>query len=83
MRSITTLISFLAAAASVAANPVPQTQPPCASVPTTFWFCISDCIYKICDGNDACVRACDAKCKAQYVPDCEPGPHKRSTPPTN
>ncbi|KAK4222009.1 hypothetical protein QBC38DRAFT_490885 [Podospora fimiseda] len=71
MRSVMTLVAFLAAAGSVAANPVPApqtTQPPCVSVPTNFWLCISDCLYKICVGVDAsCVPACDAKCSKLII----------------
>ncbi|KAL2127577.1 hypothetical protein VTI74DRAFT_10465 [Chaetomium olivicolor] len=48
-------------------------QPPCPAVPNDFWFCISDCLYKQCPGDDTCIKECDAACKAKYVPDCEPG----------
>ncbi|KAK4465412.1 hypothetical protein QBC42DRAFT_261720 [Cladorrhinum samala] len=75
MRSTITLFAVLAAAVSVTAAPSPQAQPPCTSVPTDFWICISDCLYKTCDGDSACVSACDAKCKNKYVPNCEPGPY--------
>jgi hypothetical protein len=61
------LVLLLAAiAAAIAAVPtLGQTdtpQPPCAGVPNDFWFCISDCLYKICPGDDACYKTCDANC---------------------
>ncbi|KAK3380595.1 hypothetical protein B0T24DRAFT_717945 [Lasiosphaeria ovina] len=74
------LLAVIAAAAatSVAAAPAPASQSPaqpaCAAVPEAFWICSSDCLYKQCPAADApCFEACDAECKAQFVPDCEPG----------
>ncbi|KAK4149915.1 hypothetical protein C8A00DRAFT_37499 [Chaetomidium leptoderma] len=67
------LALFLAATAAVPALGQTTDQPPCEAVPNDFWFCISDCLYKTCPGDDVCYRACDAACKAKFVPDCEPG----------
>ncbi|KAK4032157.1 hypothetical protein C8A01DRAFT_41404 [Parachaetomium inaequale] len=68
------LALILAATAAVPSLGQTDTpQPPCAGVPNNFWLCISDCLYKICPGDDACYKACDADCKEKFVPDCEPG----------
>ncbi|KAK3323268.1 hypothetical protein B0T19DRAFT_200623 [Cercophora scortea] len=50
-------------------------QPPCTSVPQAFWDCCSNCLYNVCPGDAACSTACQDACKAQYVPDCDPGPY--------
>ncbi|KAK4655191.1 hypothetical protein QC762_300230 [Podospora pseudocomata] len=68
----------LAITAAAAPAPAPQDQLPCVKLPEAFWTCISDCLYKICVNVPdvvQCNKDCDAKCKAIYAPDCEPGPH--------
>ncbi|KAK4180613.1 hypothetical protein QBC36DRAFT_286422 [Triangularia setosa] len=68
----------LALTAAAAPTPVRQDQPLCVKLPEAFWTCISDCLYKICVGVPnvvQCNKDCDAKCKAIYTPNCEPGSH--------
>ncbi|KAK4202342.1 hypothetical protein QBC40DRAFT_263395 [Triangularia verruculosa] len=79
MRFIISLSALaLALTTAAAPAPIPQDQPLCVQLPEAFWTCVSDCLYKICpDAPDVarCNKGCDAKCKAIYAPDCEPGPH--------
>ncbi|KAK0719429.1 hypothetical protein B0H67DRAFT_642785 [Lasiosphaeris hirsuta] len=75
MHSPLVIFTVLATALTVAtALPAAAAQPKCTSVPEIFWQCVSDCLYIKCRaGEEACVKPCDAACKNEYVPDCDPG----------